>query len=167
MLPGLQLAKGGQRDLKFACTTTGALSTTVAWWPITGLMGRAWAVASAPGRHGHTGFSGSRRCLSIKATPYMYRSYKLLVPIVQIYSGVAQLPWFMKPIIELISGNLSIAAYHKAVGVVTATLQRLSAAWTEKGYVVQSEHNHVTNLGVGINKAHKVVKIPVIPLRCY
>ena len=57
--------------------------------------------------------------------------------------------------------------YHKAVGVVTAALQRLGAAWAEKGYVVQSEHNHVTNLGVGINKAHKVVKIPVIPLRCY
>jgi folate/biopterin transporter len=60
--------------------------------------------------------------LSIKATPYLYRGYHLAAPQVQIYSGVAQLPWSMKPIIGLISDVFPIRGYNKAPYMIMTSL---------------------------------------------
>lgn len=46
--------------------------------------------------------------------PYIYRSYRVPAPQMQIYSGLAALPWAMKPIIGLVSDLFPIGSYNKA-----------------------------------------------------
>uniref|UniRef100_A0A7S2B5K2 Folate/biopterin transporter n=1 Tax=Alexandrium andersonii TaxID=327968 RepID=A0A7S2B5K2_9DINO len=49
-----------------------------------------------------------------QATPYIYRSYHIPAPQVQIFSGIASLPWAMKPILGLISDMFPIMGYNKS-----------------------------------------------------
>eukprot|EP00413_Alexandrium_margalefii_P046782 CAMPEP_0204605798 /NCGR_PEP_ID=MMETSP0661-20131031/58700_1 /ASSEMBLY_ACC=CAM_ASM_000606 /TAXON_ID=109239 /ORGANISM="Alexandrium margalefi, Strain AMGDE01CS-322" /LENGTH=566 /DNA_ID=CAMNT_0051617065 /DNA_START=11 /DNA_END=1711 /DNA_ORIENTATION=+ len=49
-----------------------------------------------------------------QATPYIYRSYHIPAPQVQIFSGIASLPWAMKPILGLISDMFPIYGYNKS-----------------------------------------------------
>jgi MFS family permease len=45
---------------------------------------------------------------------YLYKAYSVSGPQMQIYGGVTQLPWAMKPIIGLLSDALPIRGFHKA-----------------------------------------------------
>lgn len=58
---------------------------------------------------------------------YLYGSYKVAGPQMQIFSGVTQLPWAMKPVIGLISDNLPIRGYHKAPYMLIASLFGIGA----------------------------------------
>lgn len=58
---------------------------------------------------------------------YLYGSYKVAGPQMQIFSGVTQLPWAMKPVIGLISDNLPIRGYHKAPYMLIASLFGIAA----------------------------------------
>jgi len=62
-----------------------------------------------------TSFSGA-------AVPYLYKSYSVAGPQVQIYSSVAKLPWAVKPVIGLISDVYPIFGYNKAPYVLLSTL---------------------------------------------
>uniref|UniRef100_A0A7S4Q5S0 Major facilitator superfamily (MFS) profile domain-containing protein n=1 Tax=Alexandrium monilatum TaxID=311494 RepID=A0A7S4Q5S0_9DINO len=52
---------------------------------------------------------------------YLYRSYQVRGPQMQIFAGVAQLPWAMKPVIGLISDALPIRGLHKAPYILFAS----------------------------------------------
>eukprot|EP00408_Alexandrium_pacificum_P035108 CAMPEP_0171276960 /NCGR_PEP_ID=MMETSP0790-20130122/64109_1 /TAXON_ID=2925 /ORGANISM="Alexandrium catenella, Strain OF101" /LENGTH=197 /DNA_ID=CAMNT_0011746075 /DNA_START=52 /DNA_END=642 /DNA_ORIENTATION=- len=49
-----------------------------------------------------------------QATPYIYRSYHIPAPQVQIFSGIASLPWAMKPILGLVSDMFPVCGYNKS-----------------------------------------------------
>eukprot|EP00418_Pyrodinium_bahamense_P000708 CAMPEP_0179017378 /NCGR_PEP_ID=MMETSP0796-20121207/3807_1 /TAXON_ID=73915 /ORGANISM="Pyrodinium bahamense, Strain pbaha01" /LENGTH=560 /DNA_ID=CAMNT_0020713103 /DNA_START=58 /DNA_END=1740 /DNA_ORIENTATION=+ len=49
-----------------------------------------------------------------QAKPYIYRSYYVPAPQVQIFNGIASLPWALKPILGLLSDVLPIGGYNKA-----------------------------------------------------
>lgn len=57
---------------------------------------------------------GFAREFSGKAEPYLYRLYHVPATQMQIYQGVTQLPWAMKPIIGLVSDICPIQGYNKA-----------------------------------------------------
>jgi len=52
--------------------------------------------------------------LAGQAEPYLMRKYGVPAPQMQIYSGITQLPWALKPIIGLISDVFPIMGYNKA-----------------------------------------------------
>lgn len=62
-----------------------------------------------------TAFTGA--CVS-----FLYAAYKVPGPQMQIYGGVTQLPWAMKPVIGLISDAIPIFGYHKAPYILVASL---------------------------------------------
>jgi len=55
-------------------------------------------------------------------TQYLYANYKVKGPQMQIFGGVTQLPWAMKPVIGLISDALPIAGYHKSPYIVIVSV---------------------------------------------
>jgi folate/biopterin transporter len=57
-----------------------------------------------------------------QATPYLYRSFGVPAPQMQIFSGISQLPWAMKPIIGLVSDVFPIAGYNKAPYMLMASV---------------------------------------------
>jgi len=57
---------------------------------------------------------GFAHAFSGQAIPYLYRSLKVPAPQVQIFGGIASLPWAMKPILGLISDIFPVNGYHKA-----------------------------------------------------
>ena len=61
------------------------------------------------------------------AMPYVYRAQKVSGPRQQIYSGIAMLPWAMKPIIGLMSDNFPLFGYHKAPYLVVAAILGIAA----------------------------------------
>mmetsp|Transcript_44487 Transcript_44487/g.81241 ORF Transcript_44487/g.81241 Transcript_44487/m.81241 type:complete len:584 (+) Transcript_44487:150-1901(+) len=66
---------------------------------------------------------GFTTTFSGQAVAYLYASYNVPAPQVQIFGGVTQLPWSMKPIIGLLSDILPIAGYNKApYMLITAAL---------------------------------------------
>mmetsp|Transcript_94064 Transcript_94064/g.252400 ORF Transcript_94064/g.252400 Transcript_94064/m.252400 type:complete len:562 (-) Transcript_94064:171-1856(-) len=75
--------------------------------------------------------------LSIKATPFLYRSYHLPGPQIQIYGSVSQLPWSMKPIIGLLSDVMPIGGYNKAPYIVLTSLAG-GIAFATLGWMPQS-----------------------------
>mmetsp|Transcript_65531 Transcript_65531/g.152199 ORF Transcript_65531/g.152199 Transcript_65531/m.152199 type:complete len:495 (-) Transcript_65531:101-1585(-) len=56
------------------------------------------------------------------AGPYLYRSYHVPAPQVQIYSSVTGLPWVLKPIIGLVSDVLPVAGYKKSPYMLMTSL---------------------------------------------
>mmetsp|Transcript_409 Transcript_409/g.932 ORF Transcript_409/g.932 Transcript_409/m.932 type:complete len:598 (+) Transcript_409:462-2255(+) len=75
---------------------------------------------------------------------FLYASYRVPGPQMQIFSGVTQLPWAMKPVIGLISDALPIAGYHKAPYIVMASILGVFACATIG--LVPQEHLTVTQL---------------------
>lgn len=65
------------------------------------------------------GFAAS---FTAPCSSFLYRSYKVPGPQMQIYGGVTQLPWAMKPVIGLISDALPIGGYNKAPYMLLASL---------------------------------------------
>jgi len=57
-----------------------------------------------------------------QADPYLYRTYHVPAPQVQIFSGITQLPWAMKPILGLVSDVCPIAGYHKGPYMLLTSL---------------------------------------------
>jgi folate/biopterin transporter len=57
-----------------------------------------------------------------QADPYLYRSYHVPAPQVQIFSGITQLPWAMKPILGLVSDVCPIAGYNKGPYMLLTSL---------------------------------------------
>mmetsp|Transcript_41375 Transcript_41375/g.115018 ORF Transcript_41375/g.115018 Transcript_41375/m.115018 type:complete len:556 (-) Transcript_41375:219-1886(-) len=57
-----------------------------------------------------------------QAEPYLYKTYNVPAPSVQIYSSVTMLPWAMKPIIGLVSDVLPLAGYKKAPYMLSTSL---------------------------------------------
>lgn len=78
------------------------------------------------------------------ATPYLYRSYHVPAPQVQIYSGISALPWSLKPIIGLLSDMLPILGYNKAPYMLIATIGGLLGLL----YMSILPHAAVTPLGI-------------------
>jgi len=56
------------------------------------------------------------------AVPYLYKSYHVTGPQVQIYSSVTSLPWALKPVIGLVSDVFPIFGYNKAPYVLLSTI---------------------------------------------
>jgi len=52
---------------------------------------------------------------------YLYKAYNVSGPRMQIYGGVTQLPWAMKPIIGLVSDALPIKGFHKSPYIIGAS----------------------------------------------
>merc|ERR1719215_184042 len=83
-------------------------------------------------QHLMKGFAGA---LMGPCSSYLYKAYNVAGPQMQIYGGVTQLPWAMKPIIGLLSDALPIRGFHKspyilgasAVGAVSLALIGVSA----------------------------------------
>jgi len=59
-------------------------------------------------------FKGFAQSFCGQATPYIYRSYHVPAPQVQIFTGIVNLPWALKPIMGLVSDVLPVNGYHKA-----------------------------------------------------
>jgi len=57
-----------------------------------------------------------------QATPYIYASYSVPAPRMQIFEGITQLPWAMKPIVGLLSDVVPIRGYHKGPYMVMASI---------------------------------------------
>eukprot|EP00931_Biecheleriopsis_adriatica_P118749 TRINITY_DN94077_c0_g1_i1.p1 TRINITY_DN94077_c0_g1~~TRINITY_DN94077_c0_g1_i1.p1 ORF type:complete len:550 (-),score=106.73 TRINITY_DN94077_c0_g1_i1:59-1708(-) len=48
------------------------------------------------------------------AGSYIYKAYNVSGPVMQVYGGITQLPWAMKPLIGLVSDLVPIGGYNKA-----------------------------------------------------
>uniref|UniRef100_A0A7S0A544 Folate/biopterin transporter n=1 Tax=Pyrodinium bahamense TaxID=73915 RepID=A0A7S0A544_9DINO len=70
-------------------------------------------------QHLMKGFAAS---FTLPCTQFLYASYKVAGPQIQIFSGVTQLPWAMKPVIGLVSDALPIGGYHKAPYILMASV---------------------------------------------
>lgn len=56
------------------------------------------------------------------ASQYLYKSYNVLGPRMQIYGGITQLPWAMKPILGLMSDCFPIRGYRKGSYILIASI---------------------------------------------
>mmetsp|Transcript_53130 Transcript_53130/g.137245 ORF Transcript_53130/g.137245 Transcript_53130/m.137245 type:complete len:568 (+) Transcript_53130:99-1802(+) len=75
---------------------------------------------------------------------YLYSSYQVAGPQMQIYSGVTSLPWAMKPVIGLISDTLPLGGYHKAPYIALASIFGITACASIG--VVPHEHMSIARL---------------------
>lgn len=57
-----------------------------------------------------------------QAEPYLFRLYQVPAPQMQIYGGIASLPWALKPMLGLLSDVAPICGYHKAPYMLLTTL---------------------------------------------
>lgn len=62
-----------------------------------------------------------------QAEPYVFRLYHVPGPEMQIYQGIASLPWALKPILGLISDVIPIFGYNKAPYMIITTLLSVMA----------------------------------------
>lgn len=67
---------------------------------------------------------------------FLYKSYGVAGPAMQVYQGVAMLPWSVKPILGLCSDLLPINGYHKGPYIVIAAVLGMGGI-TAIGYVPQ------------------------------
>jgi len=77
-------------------------------------------------------------------TQFLYASYKVAGPQMQIFGGVTQLPWAMKPVIGLVSDALPIGGYNKAPYILLSSLFGVAACATVGG--VQQSHLSIARL---------------------
>jgi len=61
------------------------------------------------------------------AMQYLFASYKVAGPRMQVFSSVAALPWAMKPVIGLVSDAFPIMGYHKGPYVILFSVCGISA----------------------------------------
>jgi len=78
-------------------------------------------------QHLMKGFSSS---FTAPAVSFLYASYKIAGPQMQIFGGVTQLPWAMKPVIGLMSDAFPINGYHKAPYIFFSSVLGLFACAT-------------------------------------
>jgi len=57
-----------------------------------------------------------------QAEPYLFRLYHVPAPQMQIYGGIAGLPWALKPMLGLVSDVMPIWGYHKAPYMLITTV---------------------------------------------
>lgn len=57
-----------------------------------------------------------------QADQYIYKSYSVPGPQVNIFSGITQLPWALKPIIGLVSDMLPLGGYHKSPYMIASAI---------------------------------------------
>jgi len=69
-------------------------------------------------QHMMKGFAGA---LMGPCSSYLYKAYNVAGPQMQIFGGVTQLPWAMKPIIGLLSDAFPIKGYHKGPYILLAS----------------------------------------------
>lgn len=74
------------------------------------------------------------------ATQFLYASYNVKATQMQIFGGVTQLPWAMKPVIGLISDVLPIKGYHKAPYILIASFFGVMAC----GVIGLVPHDHLS-----------------------
>lgn len=72
-----------------------------------------------------------------QAESYVYKTYAVPAPRVQIYSGISNLPWALKPVVGLVSDVMPIGGYHKAPYMIGAVFVG-SAAFLAVGAVPHS-----------------------------
>mmetsp|Transcript_18629 Transcript_18629/g.44095 ORF Transcript_18629/g.44095 Transcript_18629/m.44095 type:complete len:545 (-) Transcript_18629:22-1656(-) len=72
-----------------------------------------------------------------QAESYVYKTYAVPAPRVQIYSGISKLPWALKPVVGLVSDVMPIGGYHKAPYMIGAVFVG-SAAFLAVGAVPHS-----------------------------
>jgi hypothetical protein len=60
--------------------------------------------------------------LCMMAEPYIYASYSVPAPEMQMYLGLVNLPWAMKPIIGLVSDAFPVGGYSKAPYIIVTSL---------------------------------------------
>eukprot|EP00928_Gymnodinium_smaydae_P016026 TRINITY_DN15972_c0_g1_i1.p1 TRINITY_DN15972_c0_g1~~TRINITY_DN15972_c0_g1_i1.p1 ORF type:complete len:569 (+),score=44.36 TRINITY_DN15972_c0_g1_i1:40-1707(+) len=70
-------------------------------------------------QHLMKGFAGA---ITGPSASFIFKSYNVAGPQMQIYGGVTQLPWAMKPVIGLLSDALPIRGYHKAPYILVASM---------------------------------------------
>lgn len=75
---------------------------------------------------------------------FLYASYKVKGPQMQIFGGVTGLPWVMKPVIGLISDAFPIKGFHKTPYILGACLMGLLACAVVG--VVPQEHLSITRV---------------------
>lgn len=63
-------------------------------------------------------------------TQFIYRSLKVSAPQVQVFSGIAALPWAMKPVLGLLSDHFPICGLHKAPYLLIMSLLGMCAIIT-------------------------------------
>lgn len=59
---------------------------------------------------------------SSQADPYLYKSYGVPAPKMQIFTSVGMLPWAMKPVIGLVSDIFPVFGYNKAPYIVVTSI---------------------------------------------
>jgi len=57
-----------------------------------------------------------------QADPYLYKSYGVPAPRMQVFTSITSLPWAMKPVIGLISDVFPVFGYNKAPYILMSTL---------------------------------------------
>jgi len=62
-----------------------------------------------------------------QAEPYLFRLYHVPAPQMQVYGGIASLPWALKPMIGLVSDVVPIWGYNKAPYMLVTTLMGVLA----------------------------------------
>merc|ERR1719487_776311 len=65
---------------------------------------------------------GLVNALAGESARWVYKSYKVAGPSMQIYAGVVGLPWALKPIIGMVSDLCPIKGYNKAPYIVLSSL---------------------------------------------
>mmetsp|Transcript_57754 Transcript_57754/g.185631 ORF Transcript_57754/g.185631 Transcript_57754/m.185631 type:complete len:557 (-) Transcript_57754:78-1748(-) len=64
---------------------------------------------------------GFAAAFTAPCTQFIYASYKVPGPQMQIFAGVTQLPWAMKPVIGLLSDAVPLCGFHKAPYILVAS----------------------------------------------
>lgn len=78
-------------------------------------------------QHLQKGFANTLRT---KAEPYIYKSYHVSAPQTQVYTGIASVPWSMKPFIGLLSDACPIYGYSKGPYMLLVTILGVAGAIT-------------------------------------
>mmetsp|Transcript_121840 Transcript_121840/g.389616 ORF Transcript_121840/g.389616 Transcript_121840/m.389616 type:complete len:585 (+) Transcript_121840:134-1888(+) len=88
---------------------------------------------------------------------YLFSSYKVPGPQMQVYGSVVMLPWAMKPVIGLVSDLFPIGGYHKLPYMFLATILGLCACATIG--LVQMEHLSILHLVVCLFFVHLMFSV--------
>mmetsp|Transcript_35698 Transcript_35698/g.66484 ORF Transcript_35698/g.66484 Transcript_35698/m.66484 type:complete len:550 (+) Transcript_35698:101-1750(+) len=72
-----------------------------------------------------------------QAESYVYKTYAVPGPRMQIFGGISQLPWALKPVIGLVSDTMPLGGYHKMPYMVAAVIFG-TAAFVIVGVVPQA-----------------------------
>jgi len=116
----------GKKEGGVRPTTSALASTVMGHFGIQNYMsnlehhfGRKLLVLLFVSQHMLKGFTAA---FTGPATSYLYASYKVVGPRMQIFGGVVGLPWAMKPIIGLLSDCFPIRGYNKGPYIILSSI---------------------------------------------